>query len=116
MELNVKMPDYITDIWRNEHDHFGITFKAPRDGWMVLHYPYDPKWHLTVDDKPVALVRMDQYFMGAPVPKGEHKILFRYWPETPLRTLLIISMVLVVAVLEGLVIYAFRREAGARTS
>jgi hypothetical protein len=110
LELKVKMPDYISDVWRNEHDHLGITFNTPHDGWMILHYPYDIKWHLSVDDKPAALYRVNQYFMGAPVSKGEHRILLTYWPETPLRWLLMISMILTVAVFEGLIIYAFWQE------
>jgi len=109
LDLKVKLPDYISDVWRNEHDHLGITFNAPSDGWMVLHYPYDLKWHLTVDGKPAALYRVNQYFMGAPVSKGGHKVLLNYWPDTPLRWLLSISMVLTVVVFEGLIIYAFRQ-------
>jgi len=108
IELKVKSPEYISNVWRNEQDHLGITFNAPHDGWIIFHYPYDSKWHLSVDDKPTPLYKVNQYFMGTPIPKGEHQVLLTYWPDTPLRWLLIVSMILSFIVFEGLIIYAFR--------
>ena len=57
-----------------------------------MRYPFDPKWQLTIDDKVTELHKIDTYFMGFPLPKGQHKILMEYWPQSPLRLYLILSM------------------------
>jgi uncharacterized membrane protein YfhO len=108
--LDVKMPAYISDVWRNEHDRLGFTFKAPDDGQMTIHFPYDPKWRLTVDGRNQELTCVGTYFMGTNLSKGEHRLLMEYWPQTPLRWLLVLAMLLMVIALEGLIIYAFRRQ------
>ncbi len=105
--LRVKMPRYITDVWRNEHDQIGFNFQAPHHGWVIFHYPYDPKWQLSVDGQPAKLVRVNKYFMGTPLTQGEHRILMQYWPNTLLRWFIIISVLLNLIVVEGLIIYAF---------
>ncbi len=107
LKLKVKLPRYVSDIWRNQHDQIGLTYQAPRNGWAIFHLPYDPKWQLSIDGKPARLVRVNNYFMGTPITQGEHKVLLQYWPNTPLRWLIIISVLLNLIVIEGLIIYAF---------
>ena len=110
LSLSVNLPDNIVDIWQNEHDNFGFNYQAPKDGWLVFHYPYDAKWKLTIDGLPATIHRVNEYFIGTPIEKGKHKILLQYWPDTWLRELIFISNLLVVLTFFGAVSWAIRNE------
>ena len=110
MNLAVSSFEDIVDIWSNSNDRFGFTYQAPRPGWLVLHYPYDPKWQLSIDGTIVRIYRVNDFFIGAPINAGEHKVLLEYWPNTPLRTLLIISVILVMLTFGFIIRESFRRE------
>lgn len=91
-KLQVKPLQYLTTVWKNEHDSLGWTYEAQKDGEIVIRYPYDPKWRLTIDDKPFEFHKAEGYFIGFPLAKGEHKILLEYWPQTWLRLWIGISI------------------------
>ena len=108
--LEFSRPPGIKDVWRNEHDHLGLTVQADRDGWMVFHYPYDKKWQLTVDKKISPLWRVNTYFIGTPLTKGDHQILLEYWPRTQLRLMIKMSIAVVLASFGLLAVYALRQD------
>jgi len=108
--LELKLPADIRGIWRNEHDNLGLDYVAPNDGWLVFHFPYDEKWRLKIDDKPAEVFRVNNYFIGTPVKKGTHKVLLQYWPDTRLREMILISIILTVLAFISVVIYGVRRE------
>ena len=110
IELHVKMPQGISDVWQNNHDRLGITYEAWRDGWLVIHYPYDPKWQITIDGALARVYRVNRYFIGTPITKGTHKVSIEYWPHTPLRFLLTLSLIGVWAAFIALVIYLWRSK------
>ncbi len=89
--LHVTTPQALVDVWRNSQDQFGFTYQNPRDGWLVIHMPYNPKWQIFVDGKPTKLARVNGYFIGVPLNQGEHQLLLSYAPASPLRYLIIIS-------------------------
>lgn len=92
-KLQVKKLEYFTAIWKNEHDSLGWTYIAPSDGQYIIRYPFDPKWNLTIDDKPAEFHKTEGYFIGFPLAAGEHKILLEYWPQTFLRIWILISII-----------------------
>ncbi|MBL8012723.1 MAG: YfhO family protein [Candidatus Omnitrophica bacterium] len=95
MDLTLTVqPSPIKGVWLNQHDRMGLTYDVSQNGWLVIHYPFDPKWRITVDGKHVQVFRANEFFMAIAVTQGEHKILFEYWPQTPLRGLIMISVVL----------------------
>jgi Bacterial membrane protein YfhO len=96
----------ITSVWLHHSDETGINFLAPADGWLGIQYPYDPKWRIDVDGKPVHFYRVNKSFIGLPVAQGEHKVLIRYWPDSWLRWGLPASVVLTLALFVTLIIYA----------
>ncbi len=108
--LTVQQSGEILDLWRNEYDSIGMTFLASHDGWLVLHLPYDPKWRLTIDGKKAESYKVNKYFIGTPIAQGEHKVLVQYWPQSPLRVLMVISVLLTLMVLAGVIGFALRRE------
>jgi hypothetical protein len=103
LQLTIRTPGDITDIWRNTNDEFGFTYKADYDGWLVLHYPYDPKWEMKVDGQGQKLYRVNRYFIGTYIREGEHHIQMDYWPHTLLRIFIALSMVLVIVVFSAIV-------------
>jgi hypothetical protein len=110
IELQVKMPQDISDVWQNGHDRLGITYEAWRDGWLIIHYPYDPKWEISIDGKPSRVYRVNRYFIGTPISQGIHKVLLSYWPHTPLRLLLFLSLIGVWLGFIALMIYLWRSK------
>ena len=110
IELQVKFPQGIHDVWKNTYDDLGLTNEAPQSGWLVFSYPYDEKWELTIDGQKTRLSKVNRYFMGAPISGGEHRILLRYWPHTTLRFWIFVSMVLSVVGLGGVVFYGIKRQ------
>jgi hypothetical protein len=99
-------------LWRRQFDNLGIIYRAKKDGWLVGHYPYDTKWKISVDGKPVTYYRVDKSFIGFPLTQGEHKILIQYWPHSPLRILLLISALLTTVGLPVLIFLALKWEQG----
>lgn len=90
--LIVAQPNELVDVWRNTHDDLGFTYNVARDGWWVIHMPYDSKWQLYIDGVKTPLSKINRYFIGAPVSAGEHQIYLTYWPNSPLRPLIILSV------------------------
>lgn len=106
--LLLKMRDAsgITSVWLHHSDETGINFQAPEDGWLGIQYPYDPKWRIGVDGKPVHFYRVNKSFIGLPITQGEHKILIRYWPDSWLRWGLPLSAIVTSALFLILIIYS----------
>tara|TARA_B100000686_G_scaffold158757_1_gene166396 strand:+ start:119 stop:2959 length:2841 start_codon:yes stop_codon:yes gene_type:complete len=108
--LELKQNSNIIDVWRNENDNLGIDYSTARDGWLVFHFPYDERWKVTINEKPVKVYKANKYFIGFPIQKGEHKILIQYWPGTSLRTMIAVSIFLVVITFLGLIVAGIRKE------
>ena len=104
------LPSGILDISKNSHDNFEFKYLASKDGWLVLHYPYDQKLRLTVDEKPVQIYKANKYFIGIPIQKGEHKIHLQYWPDTWLRSSIVLSVVLTTLAFFSLIIFGIKSE------
>ena len=98
LTMSVRTPGDITGITRNTNDELTFTYHAAYDGWLVMHYPFDPKWEIEVDGKKQKLYMVNRHFIGIFIKEGEHTVALHYWPHTPLRILMILQMVLVVAV------------------
>jgi len=110
IRLQVKLPGRVLNVWKNTYDDLGLTYEAPKDGWLVFNYPYDEKWELSIDGQQTPISKVNRYFIGSPIKGGEHQILLRYWPQTHLRFLIFISMVLSVICLGGIIYDSIKRE------
>lgn len=100
----------VVGLWKKQFDNLGLIYNAKEDGWFVGHYPYDAKWRISVDGKPVAYYRVDKSFIGFPLTQGEHKILIAYWPQSPLRIYLLVSAILTTLGLPLLIFLALKWE------
>ncbi len=109
-QLTLKQFDDISSVWRNTHDAWGFNYKAPKDGWIVFQYPFDPKWRIQVDGKTQNLYRANKYYMTTFLTSGEHRILLQYWPQTLLRAMLLLSAILSIVGLVYVFWEGYRRE------
>ena len=108
--MTIKQSGEILSVWLNEHDNIGVNFLAVHNGWLVIHLPYDSRWRLTMDGQKANIYRVNKYFIGAPITKGEHKILLEYWPGSLLRPLIAVSVVLTLFGLLGAIGFAYIKE------
>lgn len=108
-------PSYgVQSVWRHQSDQTGIIYKAPDNGWLVIHYPYDKKWKITIDKKTTSFYRANNGFMAVPISAGDHKILIQYWPGMWVRWGLVVSTIAALALFFGLIVFAFREESSRR--
>jgi uncharacterized membrane protein YfhO len=101
----------VANVWKNQPDNFGFDYVAAQNGWLVIHYPYDKRWKMMVDDHPVKIYRVNKSFIGVPIQEGPHHILLQYWPGSILRSLILLSMVLSMMALIGVIGVGIRKSA-----
>lgn len=75
----------ITHIYQYESDMLEFDYLAKEDGWLVIHYPFDRKWKISIDGIARRVYKANYSFMTLPVREGNQRILIRYWPDTNLR-------------------------------
>ena len=109
IQLQVKLPERILGVWKNTYDDLGLTYEAPKAGWLVFNYPYDEKWELTIDGQKTPISKVNRYFIGAPISAGPHQILLRYWPHTSLRFWIFVSMALSTVCFLAIMLYSIKR-------
>jgi hypothetical protein len=66
--------------WRA--DRVEIEALSERGGILALHGSYYPGWIAETDGKPSPILRADVLFRAVEVPKGRHRVVFRYAPFT----------------------------------
>jgi hypothetical protein len=75
-----------TAITSYEAERVAINVDAGGDGrYLILSDAWYPGWTATVDGEPVEVLQANGYFRAAPVPAGQHTVVFTY-NSRPLRT------------------------------
>lgn len=59
-----------------------IKTKTNQDEILVLTDQFDEGWQSKVDDRPTIISRANLIFRAVKAPKGEHEVIFYYWPES----------------------------------
>src|SRR5436190_408365 len=59
---------------------FGGEVIVNRPSVVMLKATYDPRWHVTVDDKPAKTQMIAPAYLGVAVGPGKHRIAFEYVP------------------------------------
>jgi hypothetical protein len=99
-----------------EPDRMKFVFESEREGWLVLHQPFDLKWKLRINGAESRIYRANSAFMATPVGKGKVLIELEYLPNSYLRLLLALSLVLSIAVICAAFVVAARRPLGPNRS
>jgi hypothetical protein len=63
-------------------EHIVIDVDAPQDGYLILTDAYYPGWTATIDGQPAGIERADLMFRAVKVPAGQHRVEFRYQPQS----------------------------------
>jgi hypothetical protein len=92
-----------------EPDRMKFSLESERDGWLVLHQPFDPKWRLKINGADARIYRANLAFMATPVAKGTAVVELEYLPFSYLRVFLAISLLLSIVVMCGAFIVGARR-------
>lgn len=111
LTLILKQSGDILNVWRNTDDQLGVTFLAMAPGWLIVHYPFDTKWQVKVDGKIVKSEVANEYFLSVRIPEGKHQVLFSYWPLSPLRIFIPISIILMFGALWWVLKSGFNHDA-----
>ena len=92
-----------------EPDRMKFSFESDRDGWLVLHQPFDPKWKLRINGNDARLYRANLAFMATPISKGAVSVELEYRPFSNLRGFLALSLALSIVVMCGAIVVGARR-------
>jgi hypothetical protein len=84
------MPNY-----RSKRIELEADAKSP--AVLLLCDRYNPKWRVTVDGQPSPLLRCNYIERGVYLSPGKHSVVFEF--STPLKTLYVSTVTLVVALL-----------------
>ncbi|HWH70443.1 MAG TPA: hypothetical protein VNT26_13735, partial [Candidatus Sulfotelmatobacter sp.] len=61
--------------------HIVLTPNAATPAVLLLNDKYDPAWKVTVDGQPAKLLRCNFIMRGVYLPKGQHRVTFRFEPS-----------------------------------
>ncbi len=106
-KLTIWQPEEILGLWSQTNDNYGLRYDMKQDGWLVIHTPWDDKMKISVDGQEVTKFRANEIFTAIPLASGQHDILLSYLPGSPIRLLLVISMVLGIVSAGGVFIDEF---------
>lgn len=98
-----------------------VTIDAAASGNNLLYVSevYYPDWKVYIDDQPAEILKTNYLFRGVVVPKGRHKIEFRFEPQTYYtgKNISMASNILLVAILGiGIGGMYFRRKKAQETA
>ncbi len=63
-----------------------FSINQPKDGLFTFSENYHPSWHAYVDGEEVKIYRVNYLWRGIFVPRGEHRIEFRFRPNIIIYT------------------------------
>ena len=92
-----------------------IQTAANEDGILVLADSFYPGWDAYVDGKKAKIFKANHFFRAVPIPKGEHRIEFRYQPQSFKLGLIISLISLTCLVLVSLFLFLRQRKLGTTT-
>ena len=98
----------IIDVFRNENDNLGIVVESESNGWLLYHAPYDKYWKATINSKPASIIKANGSFMAVKLQKGMNNIEYSYMPNSWLRELILLSLVISSIIFCGFVFNALR--------
>ncbi|MDD5085016.1 MAG: YfhO family protein [Candidatus Omnitrophica bacterium] len=67
-------------VMRYMPNNMEVEVFAPDDGFLVRTDCYYPGWRAFIDGMPAAIFRTDYVFQGINIPRGRHRIAFKYDP------------------------------------
>lgn len=74
---------------------------AEEDGLMVMSIPYDKGWQVKVDNKKVVTQEVDECLLSFELPKGNHSLELKFFPDKLLEGMVItlVSLIILIGLL-----------------
>jgi Bacterial membrane protein YfhO len=82
MDPNANLSGQKTQVTKYTPDEVDIDFVAPANSFLVASEVWYPGWKAYIDGKKSEVYRTDYVLRGVPVPKGQHKLVFKFSPWT----------------------------------
>ena len=94
--INIKFDLNYTllNIFNNSMDNLSFNYNAEDDGYLIVNYPYDKKWNISVNNIHSNIYKANKYFFAFKINKGNNKIAIKYNDEYQLKILIYISIIL----------------------
>lgn len=74
--------DYSILVFERSWNQFVIEYECEHDGYLVAAESFFPGWKASVDGLAVKIYPADGVFMGIQAPAGQHRVEFRYQPDS----------------------------------
>ncbi len=100
----------VLNVVKHTNDTTVFRYNAPDNGWLGMHLPYDRRFRVSVDNKPVKIWRMNKSFMAVPITPGTHQVSLQYAPDSWLRLGLVAALLAALIAYAGFIFLAFRFE------
>lgn len=71
---------------------YEIDVAANSSAWLVLRENFYPGWTATIDGNPVELTPTNRFFMGLPIPPGQHRVRIEFRPTHLMPGLLLAAL------------------------
>lgn len=59
-----------------------LDVRTEKDAVLILNDAYHPNWECTIDGREVEILRANYFLRAVVVPKGTHRVVFRYVPRS----------------------------------
>jgi hypothetical protein len=104
-----RSPKAKAKILRYENTFVTIEAETNDDGILVFLDSYYPGWKAYVDGRETSIVRANHFYRAVPVPRGKHRVEFKYEPLS-FKIGLIISSVAVFLIVGVSIVLFFRKR------
>ena len=88
------------DIIKVDKNEVEAKYNSSKDNIVFMSIPYDTGWNVYIDNKKAKYFNMGHGFMGIEVPKGNHTIKMKYYPNN-----LFLGIVITLISISCLIIY-----------
>lgn len=114
MDPNADLSGQKTRVTRYLPDEVDFDVDAPANSFLVASEVWYPGWKAYIDGRKTEIYRTDYVLRGVPVPKGEHKLVFKFSPWT-YNVGVVVSLLTLVYLAAVLFINRRRKRAGIKT-
>jgi len=106
-----RSPVVSMELYQPLEIRFHVRMHAAR-GFLLLIDTYFPGWKAYVDDKPAPILLADYAFRAVPLDEGDHRVVFRYEPDSRWLGMTVTFLSLAIALAWGLVLVFINRRSG----
>jgi uncharacterized membrane protein YfhO len=72
----------IIKIDNYETDRISVSSHSQKDAVLILSDTYYPGWKAFIDDRETLIRKANYAFRAVCLPKGDHRIIFKYEPDS----------------------------------